>query len=82
MHTLVVVSCGLVLLALMLFIGQKLGISRHAVACSFVGIWLVMAVVNGAVGVVTAGQPLVSELVIGGVVFGIPMMALALAIRA
>lgn len=78
MHTALVITCGLILLALMLFIGQKLGASRHILACCFVGIWLVVAVLNGAVGVVTAGQPLVSELVIGSVVFGAPVVALAL----
>jgi hypothetical protein len=82
MHTTLVITSGLILLALMLFIGQKLGVSRHILAYSFVGVWLVVAVVNGAVGVVTAGQPLVSELVIGSVVFGAPLVALALFIRA
>ena len=82
MHTVIVISCGLILLALMLFIGQTLGVSRHLLAYSFVGIWLVVAVVNGAVGVITAGQPLMSELVIGSVVFGAPLVALALFIRA
>ncbi|AUG05276.1 hypothetical protein [Pseudomonas sp. S09G 359] len=82
MHTTLVISAGLILLALILFLGQRLGVSRHILAYCFVGIWSVAAVVNGAVGVVTAGQPLVSELVIGSVVFGIPMVALALAIRA
>ncbi|WP_219406396.1 hypothetical protein [Pseudomonas sp. Colony2] len=82
MHTALVITCGLILLALMLFIGQKLGVSRHILAYSFVGIWLVVSVVNGAVGVVTAGQHLVSELVIGSGVFGAPLVALALFIRA
>ncbi|MDR0188042.1 hypothetical protein RCO22_03765 [Pseudomonas yamanorum] len=82
MHTALVITCGLILLALMLFIGQKLGVSRHILAYSFVGIWLVVSVVNGAVGVVAAGQPLVSELVIGSGVFGAPLVALALFIRA
>jgi len=78
MHTASVITFGLVLLALMLFIGQKLGVSRHILAYSFVGIWLVLSVVNGAVGVVTAGQPLMSELVIGSGVFGAPVVAMAL----
>lgn len=82
MHTALVITAGLILLALMLFIGQKLGVSRHILAYSFVGIWLVVSVVNGAVGVVTADQPLVSELVIGSGVFGAPLVALALFIRA
>lgn len=78
MHTTLVITFGLVLLVLMLFVGQKLGVSRHLLAYSFVGVWLVVAVINGAVGVVTAGQPLMSELVIGSVVFGAPVVALAL----
>jgi hypothetical protein len=41
-----------------------------------------VAVINGAVGVVTAGQPLVSELVIGSGVFGVPLVSLALYLRA
>ncbi|NVZ52281.1 hypothetical protein HX792_18195 [Pseudomonas sp. B6002] len=82
MHTLIVISCGLILLALTLFIGQKLGISRTVLAYSFVGLWLIAAVANGAVGVLTAGQPLVSELVIGSGVFGAPLVALALYLRA
>eukprot|EP01132_Coremiostelium_polycephalum_P017300 gene17300-20730_t len=42
MHTALVITAGLILLALMLFIGQKLGVSRHILAYSFVGIWLVV----------------------------------------
>ncbi|ARB29684.1 hypothetical protein HX787_15425 [Pseudomonas tolaasii] len=82
MHTFIVISGGLTLLVLMLLIGQKLGISTAVLAYSFVGIWLVVSVVNGAIGVLTAGQPLVSELVIGSVVFGAPLVALALYLRA
>jgi len=82
MHTTLVIIAGLILLALMLLIGQKLGVSRPILACSFVAIWLGVTVVNGAVGVVTAGQPLVSELVIGSGVFGAPLVALALYLRA
>jgi len=77
-HTVLVITFGLILLALMLFIGQKLGVSQHILAYSYVGIWLVLSVVNGAVGVVTAGQPLMSELVIGSGVFGTPVVAMAL----
>lgn len=78
MHTVLVITFGLILLALMLFIGQKLGVSRHILAYSYVGIWLVLSVVNGTVGVVTAGQPLMSELVIGSGVFGAPVLVMAL----
>lgn len=82
MHTTLVITAGLVLLALILFIGQKLGVGRDVLAYGFVGLWLVLTVINGAVGVVTAGQPLVSELVIGSAVFGVPLVALVLYLRA
>lgn len=82
MHTTLVISAGLILLALMLLVGQKLGVSRHILAYRFVGVWLLVTVANGAVGIVTAGQPLVSELVIGSGVFGAPLVALALYLRA
>ncbi|AKS07030.1 hypothetical protein [Pseudomonas trivialis] len=82
MHTTLVISAGLILLALTLLIGKKLGVSRHILAYRFVGVWLLVTVANGAVGMVTAGQPLVSELVIGSGVFGAPLVALALYLRA
>jgi len=34
--------------------------------------------INGAIGVVTAGQPVTTELVVGSVVFGVPVAALVL----
>ncbi|WP_439863506.1 hypothetical protein [Pseudomonas antarctica] len=82
MHTVIVIICGLILLALMLFIGQNLGVGRNVLTYSFVVIWWLAAVANGAVGVFTAGQPVVSELVIGSGVFGAPLVALALYLRA
>ena len=41
-------------------------------------LWLALTVINGAVGVVHAGQPLGSEIAIGSAVFGVPMAALVL----
>lgn len=78
MHTAIIITFGLALLALMLFIGEKLGLGRQTLAYAFVALWLALSVINGAVGVVTAGQPLASELVIGSVVFAIPVVALVL----
>ncbi|MGX0893591.1 multisubunit Na+/H+ antiporter MnhC subunit [Pseudomonas sp. ADAK2 TE3594] len=78
MHTTIIITFGLVLLALMLYIGQKLGFSRHTLTYSFVALWLALSVINGAVGVVTANQSVTSELVIGSVVFGVPVAALVL----
>jgi len=78
MHTAIITSFGLVLLALMLFIGEKIGLGRQILAYSFVVLWLALTVINGAVGMVHAGQPLSTELAVGSVVFGVPMAALVL----
>ncbi|MBP5074850.1 hypothetical protein PUP68_02475 [Pseudomonas chlororaphis] len=78
MHTAIITSFGLVLLALMLFIGEKIGLGRQILAYSFVVLWLALTVINGAVGMVHAGQPLSTELAVGSVVFGVPVAALVL----
>jgi hypothetical protein len=78
MHTAIIIFFGLVLLALMLFIGERIGFSRQTLTYSFVVLWLALTVINGAIGVVTAGQPVSSELVVGSVVYGIPVAALVL----
>jgi hypothetical protein len=78
MHTTIIITFGLVLLAMMLFIGEKLGFSRQTLTYSFVVLWLTLTVINGAIGVVTAGQTLSTELGIGTMVFSIPVAALVL----
>ncbi|MFJ7284723.1 hypothetical protein [Pseudomonas sp. NPDC099000] len=78
MHTTIIITFGLILLALMLFIGEKIGFSRQTLAYSFVVLWLALTLINGAVGMVTAGQPLSTELVVGSAVFGVPVAALVL----
>jgi hypothetical protein len=78
MHTAIITCFGLILLALMLFIGEKLGLARQTLAYSFVVLWLALTVINGAVGMVHAGQPLSTELAVGSVVFGVPVAALVL----
>ncbi|RON58795.1 hypothetical protein [Pseudomonas frederiksbergensis] len=78
MHTTIIIFFGLVLLALMLYIGERVGFSRQTLTYSFVFLWLALTVINGAVGVVTAGQPVSSELVVGTVVFSVPVAALVL----
>jgi hypothetical protein len=78
MHTAIIIFFGLVLLALMLYIGERIGFSRQTMAYSFAALWLALTVINGAVGVVHAGQPLGSELVVGSAVFGVPMAAMVL----
>lgn len=78
MHTTIIIFFGLVLLALMLYIGERVGFSRQTLTYSFVVLWLALTVINGAVGVVTANQPMSSELVVGTVVFSVPVAALVL----
>jgi thiol:disulfide interchange protein len=79
MHTTtIIIFFGLVLLALMLYIGERVGFSRQTLTYSFVVLWLALTVINGAVGVVTANQPVSSELVVGTVVFSVPVAALVL----
>ncbi|MHC8358962.1 hypothetical protein ACYZUA_01320 [Pseudomonas sp. LS2P72] len=78
MHTTIIITFGLVLLALMLFIGEKIGFSRQTLAYSFVVLWFALTLINGAVGMVNAGQPLSTELVVGSAVFGVPVAAMVL----
>ncbi|MEO6678076.1 MAG: hypothetical protein ABIO21_11940 [Pseudomonas sp.] len=78
MHTTIIIFFGLVLLALMLYIGERVGFSRQTLTYSFVFLWLALTVINGAAGVVSAGQPVSSEVVVGTVVFSVPVAALVL----
>ena len=78
MHTTIIITFGLILLALMLFIGEKIGFTRQTLAYGFVALWLALTLINSAVGMVHAGQPLGTELVVGSAVFGIPVAALVL----
>jgi uncharacterized membrane protein HdeD (DUF308 family) len=78
MHTAIIIFFGLVLLALMLYIGERIGFSRQTMAYSFAALWLALTVINGAVGVVHARQPLGSEIAIGSAVFGVPLAAMVL----
>jgi len=78
MHTTIIIVFGLVLLALMLYIGEHIGFSRHTLAYAFAALWLALTLINGAVGVVHAGQPLGTEIAIGSAVFGVPVAAMVL----
>jgi hypothetical protein len=78
MHTTIIITFGLILLALMLFIGEKIGFSRQTLTYSFVALWLALTIINGAIGVVTAGRSVGSELVVGSLVFSVPVAALVL----
>ncbi len=78
MHTTIIIVFGLVLLALMLYIGERIGFSRQTMAYSFAALWLALTVINGAVGVVHAGHSVGSEIAIGSAVFGVPAAAMVL----
>ncbi|WP_223415271.1 MULTISPECIES: hypothetical protein [unclassified Pseudomonas] len=78
MHTTIIITFGLVLLALMLFIGENIGFGRQTLTYSFIVLWLALTMINGAIGVVTAGQSVTTELVVGSIVFSIPVAALVL----
>ncbi|WP_433738143.1 hypothetical protein [Pseudomonas putida] len=78
MHTTIIITFGLILLALMLYIGEKIGFTRQTLAYSFVVLWLALTLINGAVGMVHAGQSLSTELAVGSAVFGVPVAAMVL----
>ncbi len=78
MHTTIIIFFGLVLLALMLYIGEHIGFSRYTLAYAFAALWLALTLINGAVGVVHAGQPLGSAIAMGSAVFGVPVAAMVL----
>ncbi|HWH87455.1 MAG TPA: hypothetical protein VNV36_11835 [Pseudomonas sp.] len=73
MHTPIIIFFGLVLLALMLYIGEHIGFSRQTMAYNFAALWLALTVINGAVGVVHAGHSVGSEIAIGSAVFVVPV---------
>ena len=66
MHTVKVVTCGLVLLALCLVFGRAAG------AKLFLPLWLVAAGVNMWIGVARAGYSVADEAPVFLLVFGIP----------
>ncbi|AMB86636.1 hypothetical protein AWM79_15515 [Pseudomonas agarici] len=78
MHSVIILTVGLVLLGCTLFFGQRLGISRQTLGFGFLGMWLLATILNGVIGVIIAHQPVISELVIALVIFGLPAIAMAL----
>jgi hypothetical protein len=76
MHTLMMIGSGLVLLALFVLAGRRLGGGRTAAgaraALFFIPAWLAASTVNLWVGVSRAGYTVAEELPILLVVFGVP----------
>jgi hypothetical protein len=72
MHILMVVVAGLVGLAVFYFGATLMGQARATGAAVFIWVWLVAAILNGAVGVFRAGIPLINEIGAFIPIFGIP----------
>ena len=74
MHTIMVVTGGLVLLAVLCLVGRSRGgaAGMGRAARLFLPLWLVASVINLTVGVVSAGYSVAEELPILLVVFGVP----------
>jgi hypothetical protein len=74
MHIVMLIAAGLMLLAVMtlgaMLIGPRARIA--AAARLFIWIWLVAAIVNGIVGVVQAGIPVLNEIGAFVPIFGVP----------
>jgi hypothetical protein len=78
MHTLLMTSAGLVLLALLVGAAKLLGSSSWTIGRAtrlFIPVWLVIAIGNMLVGMYSAGIPFLTELLVLVVVFGVPAAA-------
>jgi hypothetical protein len=72
MHIVIVVIGGLAGLAAFYFGTRKVGRPPAAGAALFIWVWLVASILNGAVGVLRAGIPLINEVGAFIPIFGIP----------
>jgi hypothetical protein len=75
MHILMVVIGGLLLLVACYFGATFLGRRASSGAAIFIWLWLGLALVNGAIGVLYAGIPIVNEIAAFIPIFGIPALA-------
>ncbi|WP_420426625.1 hypothetical protein [Algiphilus sp.] len=81
MHTLIMVACGLMTLAIVLLLSAALGLARGGAVAGFLAIWIVVALLNLWIGVQHAGYTVWQELPIFVVVFGVPAAAAIFAKR-
>lgn len=72
MHTIMVVSGGLLLLALMAVAGKMTSLGMGRALLWFIPVWLVCAAVNMWVGVTRAGYTVAQEFPILLLVFAVP----------
>jgi hypothetical protein len=81
MHSVMVISGGLILLLAAVFLGRAIGGTAASVALAvkvFLPVWLAIALVNLWVGVSRAGYTVAQELPFLLLVFGVPAAAAAL----
>jgi hypothetical protein len=76
MHTVMVISGGLLLLAISLLVGRATGHAAAAVTI-FIPVWLAASLINLWIGVSRAGYTVLEELPILVPVFGVPAVAAA-----
>jgi hypothetical protein len=72
MHILTLVIFGLGALAVFFFGARLFNRSGRTGAIAFIPVWLIAALLNGAVGVMGVGIPLVNEIGAFIPIFGIP----------
>ena len=75
MHMLIVIVAGLVALAVFYFGAGLFGRSGAHGAFVFIWVWLAASLLNGAVGVLRAGIPIINEVGAFILIFGIPAAA-------
>ncbi len=72
MHIVIVTVAGLIALAVFYLGARMLGWPGATGAVVFIWAWLVASILNGAVGVLKAGIPVINEVGAFVVIFGIP----------
>jgi len=72
MHVAMVTAGGLVALVVFYFGATLMGHARASGAALFIWVWLVASILNGAVGVLRAGIPVINEVGAFIPIFGIP----------
>ncbi len=72
MHIVMVAGMGLIALAAFYFGAGLTGRAASSGAALFIWVWLAASILNGAVGVLRAGIPVVNEIAAFIPIFGIP----------
>jgi hypothetical protein len=74
MHIVTLIAAGLVLLALLVVGTMLIGQGRRMADAArlFIWLWLTASIVNGIIGVVRAGIPVINEIAAFVPIFGVP----------